>query len=434
MRDAIPGTIATFALRVLKHRAPPRGNSRAPYRVACEDDTGRLDIVFFRAERSYVESQLPVGETRFVSGRVEAYGDQLQMVHPDYIVAPEARADLPMLEPVYPLTAGLTAKVLGKLSRQAVETVPALEEWLPPQLLDARQWPPFLAALHRIHKPEDPADISPGGRPWQRLAYDELLAGQLALGLVRNNQKEQTGRVVKGDGSIRRKVLDALPFALTNSQRDAMVEIEDDLASDGRMLRLLQGDVGSGKTVVALLTCAIANEIGAQAAIMAPTEVLARQHVETIEPLAKAAGLRIAVLTGREKGKARDAICAELKAGFIDIIIGTHALFQPDVVFSDLAVAIIDEQHRFGVHQRLALQSKGRDGGSNVLAMTATPIPRTAPHDPLRRSRCLPPHREARRPASLSSRPWSRASASKMSSAGCAGRYQKVRRSTGCAR
>jgi ATP-dependent DNA helicase RecG len=375
--EAIPGTIATFALRVLKHKAPPRGNNKAPYRVTCEDDTGKLDIVFFRAERSFVERQLPVGELRFVSGRVEAYGDHLQMVHPDYIVPPEARADLPMLEPVYPLTAGLSAKVLGKLSRQAIAAIPQFDEWLPPQLMDARGWPPFNDAINRVHKPFEPTDVSTGGLPWQRLAYDELLAGQLALGLVRTSLKTQTGRVVKGDGSIRKKLIDALPFSLTGSQGDAMTEIEDDLAGTSRMLRLLQGDVGSGKTVVALLTCAIANEIGTQAAIMAPTEVLARQHVETIEPLATAAGLRIGVLTGREKGKARDAILAELAAGLIDIIIGTHALFQPDVHYKDLAVAIIDEQHRFGVHQRLALQSKGRDGGSNVLVMTATPIPRT---------------------------------------------------------
>ena len=377
VRDAVPGTIATLAVRVLKHRAPPRGNNKAPYRVSCEDETGSIDIVFFRAERSFVERQLPVGEIRFISGRIEAYGDKLQMVHPDYIVAQEDRQTLPMLEPVYPLTAGLSAKVLGKLSRQAIAQVPQVAEWLTPQLLEARKWPTFNEAMNRVHHPEDPTDVSTGGLAWQRLAYDELFAGQLALGLVRASLKSQTGRVVEGDGRIRKRITEALPFDLTGSQREAMAEIEEDLASESRMLRLLQGDVGSGKTVVALLTCAIANEIGAQAAIMAPTEVLARQHLETIEPLAKAAGLRIAVLTGREKGKARDAILAELAAGFIDILIGTHALFQPDVHYKDLAVAIIDEQHRFGVHQRLALQSKGRDGGSTVLAMTATPIPRT---------------------------------------------------------
>ncbi|MBU2533508.1 MAG: ATP-dependent DNA helicase RecG, partial [Alphaproteobacteria bacterium] len=376
-REAIPGTIATLALRILKHKAPPRGNNKAPYRVTCEDETGSMDVVFFRADRAFVERQLPVGELRYISGRIEAYGDKLQMVHPDYIVPPEARADLPMLEPVYPLTAGLSAKVLGKLSRQAIAEVPAFPEWLPPRLIEAHGWPSFNDALNRVHKPVEPTDVSAGSHPRQRLAYDELLAGQLALGLVRTNLRSQRGRVVTGKGDIRRKITQSLPFALTGSQQNAMQEIEADLASEARMLRLLQGDVGSGKTVVALLTCAIANEMGAQAAIMAPTEVLARQHLETIEPLAKAAGLRTAVLTGREKGKARDTIIAELEAGFIDIAVGTHALFQPDVHFKDLAIAIIDEQHRFGVHQRLALQSKGRDGGSNVLVMTATPIPRT---------------------------------------------------------
>ena len=197
------------------------------------------------------------------------------------------------------------------------------------------------------------------------------------MGLVRQNMKAQRGRPVSGDGHIRAKIADALPFTLTNSQRTALKEIAADLASEGRMLRLLQGDVGSGKTAVALMSMAIAVEAGAQAALMAPTEVLARQHIETIAPLAEAANLRIALLTGREKGKGRDETLKRLAAGDIDILIGTHALFQSDVVFKDLAFAVIDEQHRFGVHQRLALQAKGSNGATNVLVMTATPIPRT---------------------------------------------------------
>ena len=377
INEAIPGTIATLSVRVLKHRAPPRGNRKAPYRVSCEDDTAQVDIVFFKAERSFVERQLPTGEMRIVSGRVEQYGDRLQMVHPDYIVSPEARDDLPLLEPVYPLTAGLSAKVLGKASRHATGSVPLFPEWLSDAVLTDKDWPSFNEALHLVHNPQDPSDVSPGAAPWQRLAYDELLAGQLALGLVRQRQKAEQGRRVIGDGTIRQRIARALPFAMTGSQQQALTEIAEDLKSPSRMQRLLQGDVGSGKTVVALMTCAMANEIGAQAAIMAPTEVLARQHVETIEPLAEKVGLRTAILTGREKGKARAAVLERLAAGEIDIIMGTHALFQPDVEFADLAVAIIDEQHRFGVHQRLALQSKGNNGPANVLAMTATPIPRT---------------------------------------------------------
>lgn len=376
-RDAVPGSVVTLKVRVLKHKAPPRGNNKAPYKVTCEDETGRIDLIFFHAERKFIETQLPEGEERYISGRVERYGETLQMAHPDYIVPPERRGDLPMLEPVYPLTAGLSGKVLLKATRQAVERVPDVVEWQDAAWLKSRGWPDFKTALARLHKPDDAQDVSNGAPPWQRLAYDELLAGQLALGLVRQNIRAQRGRSISGDGSIRDRIVTALPFKLTNSQIAALKEISADLAADHRMLRLLQGDVGSGKTVVALMSMATAIEAGAQAALMAPTEVLARQHAETIAPLAEAAGLTIALLTGREKGKARDAILQRLASGEVDILIGTHALFQSDVVFKDLAFAVIDEQHRFGVHQRLALQAKGSNGGTNVLVMTATPIPRT---------------------------------------------------------
>jgi len=374
---AIPGTIATLKVRVLKHKAPPRGNSKAPYKVSTEDETGRLDLVFFRAERSFVERQLPVGEERYVSGRIERYGETMQMAHPDYIVAPEARGDLPLLEPVYPMTAGLSGKVLLKAERQTLERVPDLAEWQDASWLKQRGWPSFRDALRRLHHPDDAADVSAGSTPLQRLAYDELLANQLALAIVRESFKAQRGRPVKGDGRLRQRITAALPFALTNSQRTALKEIEADMSEPRRMLRLLQGDVGSGKTVVALLAMTTAVEAGAQAALMAPTEVLARQHAETIAPLADAAGLRIGLLTGREKGRPREELLTRLASGEIDILIGTHALFQDDVVFHDLAFAVIDEQHRFGVHQRLALQTKGGDGGANMLVMTATPIPRT---------------------------------------------------------
>jgi len=374
---ALPGTIATLEVRVRKHKPGPRGNARAPYKVTCEDDTARIDLVFFHAERKFIERQLPVGSIRYVSGRVESYNDGKQMVHPDYIVAPEARADLPMLEPVYPLTAGLSGKILIKACRQALERVPVLPEWQEPAWLRQRTWPSFRKALQLLHRPEDTGDVSPAAAAWQRLAYDELLAGQLALALVRQSLKNQPGRSVEGDGSIRGRIVAALPFALTNAQRQALKEIAQDCRAPFRMLRLLQGDVGSGKTVVALLAMAIAVEAGAQAALMAPTEVLARQHADTIAPLADAAGLKLGLLTGREKGGARAELLARLRGGDIDILIGTHALFQADVAFKDLAFAVIDEQHRFGVHQRLALQAKGGKGGANVLVMTATPIPRT---------------------------------------------------------
>ncbi len=374
---AAAGTIATFKVRVLTHKAPPRGNKRAPYRVACEDETGRLDLVFFHAERAFIQRQLPEGEIRYVSGRVDAYQDRLQMVHPDYIVAEAQRDQLPLLEPVYGLTAGLSGRVMGKAVRGAVDRVAELDEWLVPAWRDQQGWPTFADAVRRLHHPQEPDDISAGGSPRQRLAYDELFASQIALGILRRNARRQQGRKVVGDGALRARIAAGLPYEMTGAQKRTLVEIADDLAGDGRMHRLLQGDVGAGKTLVALMTMAIAVEAGMQAALMAPTEVLARQHAESIGPTAEAVGMTWALLTGREKGKTRSAALQGAADGTIDLLIGTHALFQPDVKFHDLGVAVIDEQHRFGVHQRLALQAKGRDGGANVLAMTATPIPRT---------------------------------------------------------
>ncbi len=311
--SALPGTIATLEVRVLKHRPSPRGNTKAPYKVSCEDDTGQIDLVFFHAERQFIERQLPVGATRFISGRIEHYNDRVQMTHPDYIVAPEARDELPLLEPVYPLTAGLSGKVLVKAMRQVLERVPVLAEWQEPEWLARKQWPSLTEALTRLHRPTDAGDVSPGGAPWQRIAYDELLAGQIALGLVRMSQKARPGRATIGSGAVRQRIAATLPFALTVSQQKAIADIAKDMAAPSRMLRLLQGDVGSGKTVVALMAMAIAVEAGAQAALMAPTEVLARQHAETIEPLATAAGLRIGLLTGREKGKPRRELLARLR-------------------------------------------------------------------------------------------------------------------------
>ena len=376
LADAVPGTIATVKVLVRKHRIPAAG-SKAPHSVMTEDATAKLEIVFFHADRRYVERMLPPDTEVYVSGRIEKYGEKLQMMHPDHIVGLEELNKLPLLEPVYALTAGLSGKVLHKLIGKALDLLPPVPEWLDENVRTRLSALPFAESFHRLHYPQTPADISTGSPPWQRLAFDELLAGQLALALVRQSQKNQPGRSIVGDGRVRARVLAALPFALTGSQAAAIKVVETDLAAPHRMMRLLQGDVGSGKTAVALMAAAIAIEAGAQAAIMAPTEVLARQHAETIGPLAEKAGIRIGLLTGREKGKARNTVLAALAEGSIDLLIGTHALFQEEVVYKDLGFAVIDEQHRFGVQQRLALQAKGGPYGANVLFMTATPIPRT---------------------------------------------------------
>ena len=371
LRDALPGEIATLTVSVDQHLAP--ANARQPYRVRCSDESGQITLTFFRARGDYIEKILPLGSIRVISGKVESYGDQLQMSHPDHIAA-EGEVDL-TVEPIYPLTAGLSLKIMRRAVLGAVARVPALPEWQDPAFIERRRWPPWLDALESLHNPTAPEDLAPERPARQRLAYDELLADQLALALVRAHNKRQPGRIVAGHGRLREKIVDGLPFALTGSQRRALEEIEADMAAPERMLRLLQGDVGSGKTVVALLALANAIETGAQGALMAPTEILARQHFATLERLAAPAGIQLALLTGRDKGKPRERILAGLADGTIQLAIGTHALFQDEVRFADLALAVIDEQHRFGVEQRVQLADKGR--GVDVLVMTATPIPRS---------------------------------------------------------
>jgi len=367
-----PDTIATVKVEVERH-VPGRG--RAPFKVIASDETNTLEIVFFHLPRERVERMLPVGETRYVSGKVGMYDGRLQMVHPDRVLDEKGLADLPEVEPVHSLTEGLGAGLVRRAANGAVARLRDLPEWQDAAFVQARGFLPFAASLRLLHSPSEPTDVAPESRLRARLAYDELLAHQLALVLLRSEMKREAGRRNAGDGRLRTKIEAALPFSLTNSQRKALDEIAHDLANDTRMLRLLQGDVGSGKTVVALLAAAAVIETGRQAAIMAPTEILARQHHARIAPLAEAAGIRHTILTGRERGPARTRLLEELAAGEIDLLIGTHALFQEGVEFRDLAFAVVDEQHRFGVHQRLSLASKG--DAVDLLVMTATPIPRT---------------------------------------------------------
>jgi ATP-dependent DNA helicase RecG len=370
---AEPDRVATLTIRVGQHLAPR--NPRQPYRIACYDDTGEVTLVFFHANADYLGKVLPEGEVRVVSGKLEVFGGRLQMSHPDHIGRLEELQSLKSVEPVYPLTGGLSLKPLGKAVRGALARAPELPEWLDPAHCAREGWPGWRAALGAVHAPRGPEDLAPLTPAHRRLAYDELLANQLALGLVRHHQRAQRGRAIRGDGHLCDRVQAALPFELTGSQRRALAEITADMASQSRMLRLLQGDVGSGKTVVALMAMLSAVEAGAQAALMAPTEILARQHLHTIAPLAEAAGVGLELLTGRDKGKAREAALARLASGDSGLVVGTHALFQQGVAFQDLALVVIDEQHRFGVHQRLTLAAKG--AAVDVLVMTATPIPRT---------------------------------------------------------
>ena len=375
LASAPDGAIVTVTVVVERHTPAP--GKRLPYKVFCSDGSGRLTLVFFHAKPDYLQRALPVGEERVVSGRIRYYGDEIQITHPDHIGTAAELDTLKAVEPVYRLTAGLTARPLQRAVRLALDQAPDLPEWLEPQFVSGRRWQGWKDALLVAHAPESPDDLEPGNPARERLAYDELLANQLALALVRESVRRGAGRAVSGDGSLRKQVVASLPYSLTSAQERALEEIWKDMASPARMLRLLQGDVGSGKTIVAFLAMLNAVESGAQAALMAPTEVLAQQHGDVLTPLCAELGIRLALLTGREKGKFRRETLADLEAGDIDILVGTHAIFQEGVAFGDLAFAVIDEQHRFGVHQRLALTAKAAGARANLLVMTATPIPRT---------------------------------------------------------
>jgi ATP-dependent DNA helicase RecG len=375
IREIVPGTVVTLEVTVDRHRPTPPRNPRAPHLVYVSDETGDVVLTYFRAQPGYVEKLLPVGSKRYVSGTPQMYDGMLQITHPDRVVDEAGFAKLSGIDPVYPLTEGLALGSLRRAMAQALQKLPALPEWISPEVIRRCKFPPIAEALNRVHVPIEPTDILPDGPFWSRLAFDELLAGQLALALVRAQLRRPAGDRHAGDGQLRKKIIDALPYALTTSQRQAAAAIAEDLRQPIRMLRLLQGDVGSGKTVVALLAAAAVTEVGKQAALMAPTEILARQHIKTIAPLAERAGLRVAILTGREKGKERRDILARLEAGEIDLLVGTHALIQADVAFKALALAVVDEQHRFGVRERLALTAKGE--AVDVLVLSATPIPRT---------------------------------------------------------
>ena len=367
-------SIVTIEAKVVEHR-PPSPRSKAPYKVLVEDETGDVLLVFFLANPAWIEKSLPKGATRWISGKLELWEGYRQIVHPDHVLDAEGFAKMAPVEPVYPATEGLSQKMLGKAIHAALGKIPPLPEWHDEPVLAVLSAPAFTEALRKVHHPETPEGIAPESPTRRRLAYDELFASQLALALMRSRIKRAPGRVNRGDGRMSQKIIAGLPFKLTASQETALNEIKADLVAPTRMLRLLQGDVGSGKTMVALLAMAHVVEAGRQAALMAPTEILARQHFQTLSQFGAHAGLRIALLTGRDSGTARDKILSGLAEGMIDIVTGTHALFQDDVAFRDLGLAVVDEQHRFGVHQRLALGEKSQ--AADILVMTATPIPRS---------------------------------------------------------
>lgn len=377
LRPSVSG--ATFpdviTVEVLVGTHTPARNKGGAYRIHVDDAETEFQLVFFHARGDYLQRVLPTGERRIVSGRVELFDGIAQMVHPDHILPVDQMDAIPSFEPVYHLTAGVTQKTMVKAAISAVARLPKLDEWVDAAQKSRAKWPDWHDAMALAHAPQSLSDLAPTTPARERLAYDEFFAHQVTLALARSRLRRAKGVISDATGDIQGRVLAALPYAPTGAQSRAIAEIRHDMAQPERMNRLLQGDVGAGKTLVAFMALLIAVEAGGQGVMMAPTEILARQHLEGLKPLAESAGVVLEVLTGRDKGADRKAKLAALARGDIHILVGTHAVFQADVAFHDLRLAIIDEQHRFGVRQRLELGKKG--AGADVLVMTATPIPRS---------------------------------------------------------
>ena len=376
-RDSIQGADApvtlTVAVTIGAHR-PPRNRGGA-YRIHVEDAKADFQLVYFHARGDYLKRLMPEGSRRVVSGKLEIFDGMAQMVHPDYVVAEAELEEIPEVEPVYHLTSGVTQKTLYKASDHVLRDLPDLPEWIDPALKKQEGWPDWAAAMRAAHRPERLEDVMPTAPARARLAYDELFSHQLTLSLARMRLRKAKGHPTVGTGELQAKVRAALPYEMTGAQTRAVADVAGDMAQPVRMNRLLQGDVGAGKTLVAFMALLVAVEAGGQGVMMAPTEILARQHLEGLQPLAESAGVVVEILTGRDKGKERAAKLAALARGDIHVLVGTHAVFQKDVEFQDLRLAVIDEQHRFGVSQRLELGRKG--AAVDVLVMTATPIPRS---------------------------------------------------------
>ena len=370
---AIEGQVMTFEVTIADYQRPR--TAAQPWRVRAFDHTGFITLVFFGGFGNSLEQRHPPNSRRVISGKVELFNDtEWQMVHPDYMLAPEKASEIPDIEPIYPATQGLPARTVRRFACEALERAPELPEWQDPAWLARERLPTWREALVRLHEPKDESDLSPLSPHYRRLAYDELLAQQLAMAQRKaERRKEPAARIAASD--IAAKLREDLPFRFTGAQARALDQIRADLAAGERMSRLIQGDVGSGKTVVAMCAMADVAAGGGQSALMAPTEILARQHYETIAGPLTAHGVGVVLLTGRDKGAARAEKLRALASGAVKVMVGTHALFQDDVAFHQLQLAVIDEQHRFGVAERQRLQAKG--WSTHLLAMSATPIPRT---------------------------------------------------------
>jgi ATP-dependent DNA helicase RecG len=371
--EARPGEGIIIEAHILDHE--PNTRYGKPFKVHCSDGQSAFNIIYFNAKRAYLEKLFPLRAKRYVMGKAEKYLGQWSIIHPESVTSSQLYTTL-HYQPIYPLTTGVTNKCVQRVLQTLLQKIPSIPEWLSPQVLQEYHWPSWRQAVQQIHAPRTPSDLLLENKARQRMAYDELFSHQLALHLSRyHSDHKQQGNVLQGTGILTTKLTSLLPFSLTASQQSALQEIFQDMAAPFPMARLLQGDVGSGKTLVALMAMLRAAESGYQAALLAPTDILARQHADSILPLCQQLGITVRLLTGRDKGKAKQQILNDLASHQIQFLIGTHAIIQDKVNFANLGLAVIDEQHRFGVEQRLSLAQKGKN--PDILAMTATPIPRT---------------------------------------------------------
>ena len=367
-----PGKIQTVKVRVKRHNFPRIRN--LPNKVICDDDFGKIDIVFFNSRENYIKAVLPLNKSVLLSGKVNYYKNSYQITNPDYITSINKIDYVKKKIPKYSLTEGLNEKSYRKIIEKVIMNLPDLDEWYDNDTLKKFNFKSWKESLLKLHNSEINNDLNNKYR--RRLALDEIMSNLMVLSKNRKRFKETNKKNKIFDNLIAKYIVESLNYKLTKAQEEAIKEINKDLKSDKKMFRILQGDVGSGKTIVSLITSANVLENGFQASLMAPTAILAKQHYNLAKKIFEKTKIKIELLTGKTDYKSRKKILAELKNGKIDLLIGTHALFQKKIEFKNLGYIIIDEQHKFGVKQRMSLAEKG---GKNcdVLLMSATPIPRT---------------------------------------------------------
>ena len=364
IKDLSNNSIVTLILKVDGHT--PSFNKRMPYKITCSDDTGQLNIVYFNLRGPYLKKMFPIGSKKVVSGKVEEFNGIFQMTHPQHIADESNLDSVKKIECVYPLTAGISSKIIQKSINSSLAIIDDLPEWIPTDYLKKNNWTSWKKSIYEIHNPnelkEDKEDIY-----LNRLVFDELLSQQLTVRLIKNKISKLKGNTIKPNGSLLEPLKTYLSFELTDDQNQAIKEISKDQSSPNKMLRLIQGDVGSGKTIVALHGMIQCAENSKKSILMAPTEILAEQHYNTIKLFADKLKLSCVLITASNKKNHNYES---------DILIGTHALFQDKVSIDNIGLIVIDEQHRFGVHQRILLNEKAGNE-CDILLMTATPIPRT---------------------------------------------------------